>query len=271
MPKTPLTKLNLSWPGSEKFTAYVKDESKNPFGTIKDRRNEPIIKEAQRYFVDKLALITSGNNGHSLAQLAKGTDIKVVCVIGEDASVSMKNALEKVAFKIIPVNLSYKIFQTEDLITFTREKDDEVIWDVTNGYEDNYQIVLREIFEKIIPDYVIVPVGSGGMYISFVNMIERTGIKTRVVGISVEMTRQSFADKLCTPWTPHEKMMQAYQRLGHPIYKLSEAEVRKTYYKFKKIVNCEPSASVVFAAPNKHFFKKTDTVVFINSGKGVLC
>jgi threonine synthase len=44
----------------------VKDESKNPFGTFKDRRSELIIKKTIEEHVNKLVLITSGNAGYSL-------------------------------------------------------------------------------------------------------------------------------------------------------------------------------------------------------------
>ncbi|MEK6961499.1 MAG: pyridoxal-phosphate dependent enzyme [Nanoarchaeota archaeon] len=43
------------------FAILIKDESKNPFGTWKDRRSQIIIKKAKDEKVDTLVLITSGN------------------------------------------------------------------------------------------------------------------------------------------------------------------------------------------------------------------
>ena len=76
------------------LSVFIKDESSNPFGSIKDRRNAYIIREATKLKVDKLVLITSGNNGYSLACFAKGSDTKVVSII--------KNMMMKTSiFKII--------------------------------------------------------------------------------------------------------------------------------------------------------------------------
>ncbi len=247
--------------------AFIKDESKNPFGTIKDVRNWYLFQEANRLKVDKLVLITSGNNGYSLAQLVKGSSIKVVSVVDRNLSEETKELLRKVTYQVIEVNLDHKILRPEELVAFAREKDDEVIWDVTNGYEENYLKVMNEILNKVKTNYIVVPVGSGGIYIGMVQAIENAKLSTRIIGIGVQNTSHSLADKLSTPWTPYAKALEHYQNLGHPIYRLTEGEVKKNYQTFKNIIDCEPSSSVIFAALQKHSFKPTDIVVFLNSGK----
>ena len=97
--------------------------------------------------------------------------------------------------------------------------------------------------------------------------IKHKQIKTKVIGIGVQNTNQSFADKLPTPWTPYAKALENYQKLGHTIYRLTEKETKNTFNMFKNVVDCEPSSSVVFAALDKHKFKPEDIVVFLNSGK----
>ncbi|HLD39182.1 MAG TPA: hypothetical protein VJB05_02620 [archaeon] len=44
--------------------------SKNPFGTLKDRRSEMIVKRAMEKGIGRLCLITSGNAGYSLARIS---------------------------------------------------------------------------------------------------------------------------------------------------------------------------------------------------------
>ena len=250
---------------------FIKDESKNPFGTIKDRRNFRIIQEANRLKVDKLVLITSGNNGYSLARFANTyTQIKVVCVVSKNISEEIKNLLRTVSYQVIELNLDHKILRPEELVAFAREKEDEVIWDVTNGYEENYIPVLDEITKEMTPDYIIVPIGSGGIFLGIIEGIEQRGLKTKVIGIGVQNTNHSFADKLSTPWTPYAKALQNYQKIGHSIYRLNEDEVKKTFKTFQNTVDCEMSSSVVFAAPLKHKFKSDDKIVFLNSGKTTL-
>lgn len=246
---------------------FIKDESTNLFGTIKDRRNELIIKEAGRLKIDKLVLITSGNNGFSLAMLARNTSIRVVCIIDRDLPKEIKNPLTSAAYQVIEINLKHKILRPEELIAFAREKEDEVIWDVTNGYEDSYGIVVDEILEKVKPDYIVVPLGSGGIYTGFIRALERYDTKTKVIGIGVQNTHYSVADKLYTPWTPYSKAFEHYQLHGHLIYRLTEEEIKRTYNRFKQNMSCEPSSSIVFGALEKHPFSPTDVIVFVNSGR----
>lgn len=250
---------------------YIKDESKNPFGTIKDRRSYDILQEAIRLKVDKLVLITSGNNGYSLSQFANGSPIKVVCVVDKSLNQEVKTKLRKYVYQVLELNLEHKILRPEETIAFSREKEDEVIWDVTNGYEESYNDIVNEIAEKIpYPDYIVVPLGSGGVFLGVVQGLERKGAKTKVIGIGTQNTNRSFADKLSTPWTPYSRALEHYEKIGHNIYRLTEQEIKETYNKYKNIISCEPSASIVFAALEKHRFKPTDTIVFINSGKTMI-
>lgn len=254
----------------EKFNVkgvFVKDESVNKFGTIKDRRSEFIVREANRLKIDKLVLITAGNNGYSLSQMVKGTPIKVVCIVSRNASPAIKKALHSVAYQVIELNLEHKILRPEEIITFAREREDEVIWDVTNGYEDSYASVVEEILDRVTPSHLVVPIGSGGLYVGFIQAVDQKGIPSKVIGVGVQNINYSLADKLYTPWTPYAKALEHYQTLGHIIYRLTEDEVRETYERFKNLVECEPSSSTVFAALNKHSFLPDNVVVFVNSGK----
>ena len=168
------------------------------------------------------------------------------------------------------MTLDYKILRPEELITFAREKEDEVIWDVTNGFEEHYESVINEIFRIIVPNYIVVPVGSGGIFIGMAEAVERRNNNTKIIGIGAQNTIRSFADKLSTPWTPYERAMQHYQKLGHFLYRLNEEEIKNAYHNFKNVADCEPSSAVVFAAPTKHKFKADDKIVFVNSGKGLI-
>src|SRR3989344_4588187 len=250
---------------------YIKDESNNAYGTIKDRRSYDIFQEANRLRVDKLVLITSGNNGYSLSQFAKGSPVKVVCIVDKNINQEIKIKLKKAVYQVLELNLEHKILRPEELIAFSREKEDEVIWDVTNGYEENYNDIVDEIAQKIpYPNYIVVPVGSGGIFLGIAQGLERKGAKTKVIGIGTQNTSYSFADKLSTPWTPYSRALEHYEKIGHSTYRLTEQEIKETYNKFKNIITCEPSSSVVFAALEKHHFKSTDTIVFLNSGKAGL-
>lgn len=270
MRPTPLTETR-AFIKSGLSSAWIKDESLNPSGTIKDRRNENIIKEADRLKIDKLVLITAGNNGYSLAKLAHGTNIKVVCIVNKNIDNKVLETLRKVSYQVIELNLNEKILRPEEIVAFARERDDEVIWDVTNGYEDAYIPLFGEIFTELENvDYIVVPLGSGGIYIGAIQAVERFRKNVKVIGIGTQSTYHSEADKLSTPWTPYARAIENYAKMGNPVYRLSEQEIKSTFQKYQYLANLEPSSSVVFAAPEKFKFKKGDRVVFLNSGRSVI-
>lgn len=246
---------------------FVKDESKNPFGTYKDRRSEMIVNKATDEYVDKLCLITSGNSGFSLAQLAKGTKIKIVCIVDLDLNQSIKNKLKEACYKVIEVDLSKKILKPEEVIALARENDEEVIWDVTNGYQNAYESIIKEI-KHIQPNYLICPVGSGEAFVGFYKGVKKYKLRTKLIGVTAS-SRPSFADKLYTPWTPYTAKIKAILKSGNKIIKLSEKEIKLAYYHAKKYFNCEPSSAVVIGALSKLNFKERGTIVIINSGKGL--
>lgn len=266
---TPLIKMNNFW--GQKFSAYLKDESINISGTIKDRRNKYIIARAEALHVDKLVIITSGNNGYSLARLAANTDIKVVSIIDKNVPPRIKKKLRQVCYDVIELNLFSKYLLPEDTVSYARENDQEVIWDVTNGYEDGYEAVIKEIFIKIVPNYIVVPIGSGGIFFAFAEKAEQMKLGTKIIGVDVQQKAYSIAGKLSNPWpSPYERSIENFRRKGHKIFSLSESEIRQVYNKFRSKVNCEPSSSVVFAIPDKFQFEPTDKVVFLNTGNGII-
>jgi len=267
--KTPLRKINSLGKRYNVQNIFIKDESKNPFGTFKDRVSEFIINKAVNERVDKLVLITAGNAGYSLSQFAKGTRIKVICVIDKTVEAAAKQKLRTTAYKVIEVNLSKGILKPEQVISLARENDTEVIWDVTNGYHEAYESIIKEIKGKK-PDYIVVPVGSGGAFVGLYNGIKKYNLKTKLIGIGVKEKYHSFADKLWTPWTPYQSKIKAIVKMGHKYIELSEGEVKRAYEGFKDIVPCEPSSTVVFAVFSKLTFNKYNRIILINSGMGIL-
>jgi threonine synthase len=270
---TPLIKIEKLCKRFGLRNLFIKDESKNPFGTFKDRRSEFIIQKGTEEHVDKFVTVTSGNAGYSLGKFAKGTNIKIVNLVDKKLKKSIKNKLREVTYKIIEVDLSKKIWNPEEVIAMARENDTEVIWDTTNGfhgYHEGYIKIIEEIQkENPDPNFIIVPVGSGEAFCGLCNGVEKFRWKTRIIGVGVKAKWYSFADKLYTPWTPYETLIKAILKRGHKLIRLNEEEVKQIWREFKNVVECEPSAAVVFSVFSKFKFKKDDEIILINSGKGL--
>ena len=263
---TPLIKIEIRKLGL--LNLLIKDESKNIFGTFKDRRSELIIKNAMEERIDKLVLITSGNAGYSLGRFAKDSKIKIVCIVDKNLKNSIKNKL-RIYSTLVEVDLSKKILRPEMVISLARENDEEVIWDVTNGFHEAYEHIIEEIKKIIKPDYIILPVGSGEAFVGLYNGIKKYKLKTRLIGVEVKNKWVSFADKLHTPWTPYRSKIQSILKEGHKIISLDEAGIKTAFKENNKIVDIEPSSSVVFGVLPKLKFEKKDKIILINSGRGL--
>jgi threonine synthase len=255
----------------------IKDESKNPFGTFKDRRNAMAIEKAMEERVDKLVLITSGSAGHSLARLAEGTGIKVVCVVDMATNSNIKKNLEKYSYRVVEADLSQNILKTEDIIELARETNDEVILDVTNGYHAAFQSIVTEVKDQA-PGYLVTPLGSGEAFVGLYQGLKRHRLKTILVGAGVHHISDhelelralpSVADKLYTPYTPYRKMIMSILEEGNQYVHLSEKEIIEAYEKLGPAISCEPSSATAFASLPKLDCSKDSKVLVVNSGKTV--
>ena len=268
---TPLIKIERLCKRLGLVNLFIKDESKNPFGTFKDRRSEYIIKSGINEHINKFVIITSGNAGYSLAKFAEGTNIKIINFVDRKIKKSIKNELKGVSYKVIEIDLSKKIWTPEEMMAIARENDTEVVWDATDGiydYQKGYIKIIEEIKNKK-PNFIIVPVGSGEAFCGLYEGIKKFKLKTELIGVGVKAKWHSFADKLYTPWTPYESKMRAIQKEGHKIIRLNETEVKQMWKEFKNVIDCEPSAAVVFSVFSKIKFKKEGKIILINSGKGL--
>ena len=268
---TPLIKIERLCKRLGLVNLFIKDESKNPFGTFKDRRSEYIIKSGINEHINKFVIITSGNAVYSLAKFAEGTNIKIINFVDRKIKKSIKNELKGVSYKVIEIDLSKKIWTPEEMMAIARENDTEVVWDAIDGiydYQKGYIKIIEEIKNKK-PNFIIVPVGSGEAFCGLYEGIKKFKLKTELIGVGVKAKWHSFADKLYTPWTPYESKMRAIQKEGHKIIRLNETEVKQMWKEFKNVIDCEPSAAVVFSVFSKIKFKKEGKIILINSGKGL--
>jgi len=256
----------------------IKDESRNEFGTFKDRRNKLVVDRARKQHPDKLVLITSGNSGYSLARLAEGIEAKVICIVDKRIDESIKEHLVKHSHKVVETDLSDKIFTPEETIALARESASEVIWDATNEYHEAFRSIVKEI-KREKPDWLVTPVGSGEAYFGLFEGLKMYGMKTKLVGVGVhalvdhelELSKTpSMADKLYTPFTPYKSRIEReILRAGHLYVQVSEEQIKKAYQAVNSIISCEPSSAAVFGALPGLNLSRSSKVIVVNSGKAI--
>lgn len=249
-----------------KQNIWVRDESKNTYGTYKDRRSKFIIAKAKQDRIFKLVLITSGNAGYSLAKFAKPAGIQVVCIVDQSLDPQIVKKLKAAGATVVQTDLLKKFLHPRDIIKLAKENK-EKIKDATKGFSEAYESLLAGV-KPYQFDYIVCPVGGGEAFIGLHAAIKKRKLGSKLIGIGVK-SNPSFADKLCAPWTPYQTKLDAITKKDHRIIKLTESEVKAMYKKYRNTINCEPSSAVVWSVFAKSLVKSTDKILVINSGKGI--
>lgn len=161
--KTPLIKINDN--------LFIKDESKNPTGSFKDRGMPFLMNEVLHHKKKKIAICSTGNAAISLIQYARLYGIESIVFVPKNIDKIKKKALQN-ATKIIYSNNEISCF--EDFFKYC-DKNPEVF----NGFLStniSYLLGLETIayelyyqFKFKTPDYIFIPCASGGNILSEYN------------------------------------------------------------------------------------------------------
>jgi threonine synthase len=278
-------------------TVLVKDESRNPFGTFKDRRCAALLdlhKDKQELvFVH----ITSGNSGYSLGMMAKeeerktGRRISVVNLVPKDLPEGMKKKLATCSF-VHEIDITKGIITFEEMRKIARsltgyKGDDKNIVGVEDyGLANGYRAIIREIdADGVKPSHIFCPVGEGELLTELASEAEAVWGKDapRIVGITIpdnvlvkeenflKRIRRSAADKLRNGYSKFKELINNLVKRGMVELKtVTEGEIASEYRYLGTIgISAEPSAAVAFRGASNYPLDKQDTVVVINTGKGV--
>lgn len=296
--RTPLFKsIDLS--GRYNAVVHVKDESRNPFGTFKDRRCAALLEHNQGKKELIFVHITSGNSGYSLGMLAAdeemraGRNVKVVNVVGTDISPVVKAKLETCSI-VHQMELTNHIVNRDELIAIARRlthytgPEENILTVEDFGLANGYGKIIDEIaVSGVKPKYIYCPMGEGELATELVKRAlevwpERTPI---IAGITISQNalvdtedfikrlRKSIADKLVNGYSKFKAFIQRYREQGSlNTCAISEALIAREYRYLNDIgIACEPSAAAAFAGARecKFWAEPDDQIVIINTGKGI--
>lgn len=245
----------------------VKDESENPFGTHKDRKSEYLVRRALGGpKPDALSIITSGNAGVSLAAFALRERLPVVAVVDALPDEAMAR-LRRSCHDVLRVDLSSRVWSKQALRRLLRAHGYEQTLDASNC-ASAYVGLGRELAE-LEPDAVVLPVGSGELFVGLARVFRARRLRTRLYGVTVAR-RDSIADKLVACWTPYKGEIEALigdPALGHRLFTLDDEEgLEDTYGLVRKYVRCEPSSALAFHLLRIRACEAPSRVVVLNTG-----
>jgi threonine dehydratase len=236
----------------------VKDESANCFGTHKDRKSLHValnvVATPAHERPEGLCILTAGNAGLSLATIASAYGLGVTSFISDDSTdAALRAQLEAACERVIPLDLKGHHWLSTELAHKAGADQGRRVLDVTNGVIEPFETLVDEICDlgaEQVPDVIVSPVGGGELFIGLARGIERRGLRTRLVGVTV--CEESAADKLYSHWKPTDDYIKSLTGAGSPhILRCLKDEqlLRDTYEWLKAETNiaCEPSSAAAFA------------------------
>ncbi|MBU0532338.1 PLP-dependent lyase/thiolase [Candidatus Micrarchaeota archaeon] len=293
--RTPLLKSIELCGKCKGATVLVKDESKNPFGTFKDRRCAALLElhasKPEVIFVH----VTSGNSGYSLGMMAKqwetetGHKRTVVNIVPKGTSKTIIERL-KACSLVHEMEVGKRLITQEEMHRIARElsghEGEHVVGVEDYGLEGGYRQIIGEIADAgIKPEYIFCPVGEGELAVELAAASEeKWGEKSpKIVGVTIDqnvIVRQedflekpgkSIADKLLNGYSKFKRLLLNFVDKGHAeLMVVGENDIAKEYDYLKEIgMTAEPSAAAAFCGAARYDLKPQDVVVIINTGKGI--
>jgi threonine synthase len=276
---------------------FVKDESKNPFGTFKDRRCAALLEHHSSKKELVFVHITSGNSGYSLGRMAAeearktGKKIHVVNIVPEGSSPKTIETL-KTCSTVVEMDLG-KLITMERMKRIAKKAtgynglDSNIVGVEDYGLANGYGTIVREIHEEgLKPDYIFCPVGEGELFVELATtsreiwgkdapMIVGTTIKNNVLtGKKVFDPKpgKNLADKLVNGYSKFNSLISRLISKGHVELDTidDESAIAEEYKYLGRIgLSVEPSSAVAFLGARQYELKQDDTVVIVNTGKGI--
>jgi len=159
---TPLQKAERLAESLHFNNLYLKDETRNPTNSFKDRSASLIVSDAKSRGYDSLVCATNGNHGASIAAYSAREDIN--CNLVVPSVVDMGKLAQMMMYDAKIVQKGDRI---EEAIEMARELEEEMDWyqattELNPLAIEALKTISYEIVEQEgVPDWVIVAMGSG--------------------------------------------------------------------------------------------------------------
>ncbi|MFX1277117.1 MAG: threonine synthase, partial [Promethearchaeota archaeon] len=173
---------------------FFKDETQNPTNSFKDRAAALLISHARSLDYHKVVCASNGNQGASIAAYTSLEGMECINIIPEDIDVGKRAQMIAYNSKIIIDGQT-----VDDALKDTLSPKYDKYYQCTPEYNpltiEAQKTIAYEIIEQIEnPDWIIVPMGSGGLLISlwkgFLDLKEIEVIQEipRLVGVQSQVS-----------------------------------------------------------------------------------
>lgn len=287
-------------------SVYIKDDTRNPSGSLKDRASAIVLKKLfDLYDEDKriIATASTGNAASSLSCLSASLGIKNIIFVPQTIPLPKLTQLLIFGAKVIMVKGNY-----DDAFDLCIKACDEFGWyNRSSGYNpytrEGKKTVSFEICEQLeweVPDYIFVPVGDGniisGVWKGFLEFRKIGFIDKlpKLIGVQAEGSDSiylAYNKKLSLPQpvsgnTICDSISVKLPRDGvAALIAIKESQGGVVHVEDKEVLNAmsefssktgifaEPSASATYAALKKatanKVINKNESVLLLITGSGL--
>ena len=230
--------------------------------------------------------VSSGNHGTALSLAAKIRGINATVVLPKNALPYKRNLIENLGAKI--VECEAQVESREKTLLKVQNSTGAIVIHPYNDYRimSGQGTVALELLEEVPDlDWILVPVGGGGLISGIAVAVSEIAPKINVVGAEPALAddaRQSFEKKILIPSNYPDTVADGLRTsLGNKTYpiilKYVEDIITAPEHKILPIMkmmtknlkdNIEPSSAVPLAAliENKHMFKDKKVGIIISGG-----
>ena len=275
-------------------TLLFKLEYLNPGGSFKDRGTALAIYYGYSLGFKKSVVDTSGNTGVSVTLFSKLYDMDPLIIMPRTAPVGKKKAISRIGGKI--VEAEDRLGASELVEKYIKDPDVYYVGHLWNPlYVIGHATIAYEVYEDYgVPDYVVVPVGSGGLLLAVVYGFEKLiehGLakkKPRIItvqgyscqpvyeamyGNRVEGEDSSLADGILVHNPPRiNEIIEKIKSTNGDIVLVGSSEIMKAHDQlWSQGFLIEPTSASVYAAYEKikNKIPEKSTILLVLTGSGL--
>ncbi len=280
---------------------WIKDETRHPSGSLKDRATEVGLRHAQERHESVLVAASTGNAGSSLACLAAWHGLEAVILAPASAPKAKLTQILQYGACLIPVDGSY-----DDAFELSLEIAKERGWysrstGINPVLSEGKKTVAFEIAEQLqwqSPDLVFVPVGDGcilgGVFKGFYDLLQLGWLEhsPKLVAVQAEgsaavvkgwkkgkletVRAQTVADSIAVNW-PRDglKALRALKESRGLGITVTDREILQAQHQLARTTGifAEPAAAAALAglvqAKKQGLVNPEDQVVLLITGSGL--
>ncbi|MCK5783788.1 MAG: threonine synthase, partial [Desulfobacterales bacterium] len=172
---------------------YLKDDSRNPTFSLKDRASAVVSAYAKEKGLKKIVTASTGNSGSSMAGICAAQDQEAIVLVPETAPKAKLAQVMMYGATIVPVAGNY-----DDAFDLSIKLTEETgIFNRNTAYNpltiEGKKTVAFEIYDQLsgdLPDHIFIPTGDGviisGVYKGFEDLLKLGVIKKMPILVAIQ-------------------------------------------------------------------------------------